>query len=482
MVGKTNLDQFATGLNGTRSPYGAPRCVFDSRYIAGGSSSGSSVAVAAGLVAFALGTDTAGSGRVPAMFNNIVGIKPTVGRLSTSGLVPACRTLDVVSVLATSVSDGIEVRRIAEGFDAADPYSRQDGAAAIPAKPRVGVLREEDRQFYGDSYNAALYETAVQRLAGLGATAVPFDYAPFRETAALLYGGPWVAERLAAIAAFHATHADAFDPSVRGIVESAMAYSAVDAFEGRYALEALRRRTRTTWAEVDLLLLPTAPTTYTIEAMLADPVTLNSRLGLYTNFANLLGLAAIAVPAGFRPDGLPFGVTLVGPGATDDALAPLADALHRVSGSGLGHDRGASLPPMTVGVVPDVTIPIVVVGAHLGGMPLNHQLTTRGGTLIGAAKTTRDYRLYALPGTVPAKPGLLRDPGFAGPGIAVEVWALTPSAFASFVGEIPAPLGIGRVALADGRSPQGFLCEQHAVEGARDVTSFGGWRAFVAAG
>lgn len=482
IVGKTNLDQFATGLNGTRSPHGAPRCVFDPAFISGGSSSGSAVAVAAGLVAFALGTDTAGSGRVPAMFNNLVGIKPTIGRLSTTGLVPACRSLDVVSIFATSVSDGIEIRRLAEGFDPADPYSRDDGAKPLPSTPRVGVLRAADRQFYGDDANAALYEAAVRRLAGLGATAVPFDYAPFLETALLLYAGPWVAERLAAVASFHATHADAFDRSVRTIVESATAYSAVDAFEGLYKLEALRRRTEATWADVDMLLLPTAPTTYTVEAMRADPVTLNSHLGHYTNFANLLGLAAIAVPAGFRPDGLPFGVTLVGPGETDDALAPLADALHRAAACGLGHDRAAVLPAMTARPAREDTIPIVVVGAHLSGMPLNHQITARGGTLVGTAKTTRDYRLYALPGTVPPKPGLVRDPGFAGPGIAVEVWSLTPTAFASFVSEIPAPLGIGRVALADGRIPQGFICEQHAVEGARDVSSFGGWRAYTAAG
>ena len=482
VTGKTNLDQFATGLNGTRSPYGAPRCVFDEAYVSGGSSSGSAVAVAAGLAAFSLGTDTAGSGRVPAAFNNLVGVKPTPGLLSTSGVVPACRSLDVVSIFATSVSDGVAIRKIAEGFDASDPFSREDKPRPLPRNPRVGILRLDERVFHGDDASAALYEAVVQRLADLGATAVPFDYAPFREIATLLYGGPWVAERLAAIEGFYARNADAFDPTVGAILASAKTYSAVDAFKGRYELEALRRRTETTWAGVDMLLLPTAPTTYTVAAMQADPVALNSNLGRYTNFANLLGLAAIAVPAGFRPDGLPFGITLIGLGSTDDALAPLADALHRATGTGLARDRHAALPPSRLPDTAAETIPLVVVGAHLSGMPLNHQLTALGGTLLRAAKTKADYKLYALPGTVPAKPGLVRDPGFAGPGIAVEVWALTPTAFARFVSDIPAPLGIGRVALADGTAPQGFLCERHAVTGARDVTSFGGWRAFVAAG
>ncbi|WP_375408255.1 allophanate hydrolase [uncultured Methylobacterium sp.] len=482
VTGKTNLDQFATGLNGTRSPYGAPRSVFDADYVSGGSSSGSAVAVAAGLASFSLGTDTAGSGRVPAAFNNLVGIKPTPGLLSTTGLVPACRSLDCISVFSLTVGDGLAIRRIAEGFDPGDPFSKATVPHPLPAQGlRVGVLAPAEREFYGDRDTEALYDAAIARLPDFGATAVPFDYAPFRETAALLYQGPWVAERLAAVAAFHAEHADAFDPSVRAIVESANDYSAVDAFEGRYALEALRRRAEAAFAEADILLLPTSPTTYTVAAMLADPIRLNSHFGHYTNFANLLGYAAIAIPAGFRPDGLPGGVTLVGPGFSDDALGILADALHRAARPGMGVDRHAALPEASR-VEPPVpeAIPLVVVGAHLSGLPLNHQLTDLGGTQLRATRTAPDYRLYALPGTQPAKPGLVRDPGFAGPGLAVEVWGLSPAAFGRFAAAIPAPLGIGKITLEDGSAASGFLCEAHALDGAEEITAHGGWRAYLA--
>lgn len=484
VIGKANLDQFATGLNGTRSPYGAPRCVFDAAYVSGGSSSGSAVAVAAGLASFALGTDTAGSGRVPAAFNNLVGIKPTPGLLSTSGLVPACRSLDCITIFSANVGDGVAIRRIAEGFDAADPFSRPAVPHALPATGlRFGILSAEEREFHGDDAMAALYDAAIARLEALGGVAVPFDYAPFREIAALLYDGPWVAERLAAIADFYADHADRMDPSVRAIVGAATGYDAVDAFRGRYALETLRRRTDTILADLDILLLPTAPTIYTVAAMQADPIRLNSHFGRYTNFANLLGHAAIAVPAGFRPDGLPGGVMLVAPGFSDDALAPWADALHRALAGGMGIDRAAALPEASrvPATAPTVNLELVVVGAHLSGLALNHQLVALGATFVRAATTAPDYRLYALPGTVPPKPGLVRVPGFVGPGLAVEVWALDAAAFGRFAAQIPAPLGIGKIALADGSDVPGFLCEAHAVDGATEITEFGGWRGYLAA-
>ena len=476
IVGKANLDQFATGLNGTRSPYGAPRCVFDPAYISGGSSSGSAVAVASGLAAFALGTDTAGSGRVPAALNNIVGIKPTPGRISATGTVPACRSVDTISIFAGCVADGIVIRRIAEGFDAADAFSRVGAPVALPSRPRVGVLRAEEREFFGDAETARLYDAAVARLADLGAGPVVFDYAPFREAAVLLYDGPWVAERRAALGAFATNHAADLDPSVRAIVGGAGRFSAVDAFNARYALEALRRRTEATWAACDMLLLPTAPTTYTVEAMRADPIRLNSQLGYYTNFANLLGLAAIAVPAGFTNVGLAFGVTLVGPGASDDALAPLADALHRTAECGVGRARVA-LGPERPDAAVDARIEFAVVGAHLTGLPLNKELVALGATFVREAATATDYRLFALHGTDPPKPGLIRDPGFVGPGVPAEVWSLTPAAFGRFVAAIPQPLGIGRVTMTDGFSPSGFLCERWAVEGATEIV--GGWRSFV---
>lgn len=484
IVGKANLDQFATGLNGTRSPYGAPRCVFDAAYVSGGSSSGSAVAVAAGLASFALGTDTAGSGRVPAAFNNLVGIKPTPGLLSTGGLVPACRSLDCITIFSATVGDGVAVRRVAEGFDPADPFSRQAVPHALPATGlRFGIPTAAEREFHGDAAMAALYDDAIARLEALGGVAVPFDYAPFRAIAALLYDGPWVAERLAAIADFYADHAEAMDPSVRAIVGAATGYSAVDAFRGRYALEALRRRTDAILAGLDVLLLPTAPTIHTVAAMQADPIRLNSQFGRYTNFANLLGHAAIAVPAGFRPDGLPGGVMLVAPGFSDESLASWADALHRSIASGMGVDRGAVLPEASR--IPAAAavgrLDLVVVGAHLSGLALNHQLAELGATFVRAARTAPDYRLYALPGTVPPKPGLVRAPGFVGPGLAVEIWSLDAAAFGRFAARIPSPLGIGRVALADGTETSGFLCEAHAVEGATEITRFGGWRGYLAA-
>ncbi|SHG90755.1 allophanate hydrolase [Kaistia soli DSM 19436] len=482
VVGKTNLDQFATGLNGTRSPYGAPRSVFDPAYISGGSSSGSAVAVASGQVAFALGTDTAGSGRIPAAFNNLVGVKPSRGMLSGTGLVPACRSLDCITVMAGTVGDADLVRSVASGCDAADPYSRALPPAVLPQSGfRFGVLAKAEREFFGDAETEALYNAAIGRLAMLGGVAVEIDYAPFRECAALLYGGPWVAERLAAIESFVADHADAMDPTVRTIVEGARGYSAVDAFRGQYQLETLRKRTDVEWARMDVLLLPTAPTTYTVEAMQSDPIRLNSNLGRYTNFVNLLDCSAIAVPAGFRSDGLPAGVTLVGPAFADRALAALGDRLHRLEAYGMGRDRETALPEASaLPAAPSDLIPIVVVGAHLTGMPLNHQLTGAGGVHLKTCRTAGDYRLYALPNTTPPKPGLIREPGLAGDGLIVEVWALPPAAFGAFVNAIPAPLGVGKVTLDDGSEATGFLCEAHAIEGAREITALGGWRAYIA--
>lgn len=482
VIGKTNLDQFATGLNGTRSPYGAPRSVFDKDYVSGGSSSGSAVSVASGLASFALGTDTAGSGRVPAAFNNLVGIKPTPGLVPNTGVVPACRSVDVVTVFAATVGDGIAIRRVMDGFDADDPFSTEAQPATLPTTGlKVGVLVGAEREFYRNTSVEALYDAAIERAKSLGATIVPFDYAPFREAAELLYNGPWVAERLAAVKDFIKTHADAFDPAVRKIIEGASAYDAVDAFEGKYKLEALRQRAKAEWSKLDVLLLPTSPTTYTVEDMLADPIVKNSHFGRYTNFANLFGYAAIAIPAGFDDEGhLPAGVTLVGPAFSDDALAPFADQMHRALSAGMGKDRTATLPEAAKVYVPDDgMIEIVVVGAHLTGMPLNPELTSSGGKLVKSCRTAGDYRLYALPDTTPPKPGLIRDPGFDGAGLEVEVWKLPAAAFGRFVANIPAPLGIGKVTLDDGSTVSSFLCEAHALKDAQEITALGGWRAFI---
>ncbi|MET3614163.1 allophanate hydrolase [Rhizobium aquaticum] len=483
VIGKTNLDQFATGLNGTRSPHGAPRSVFDSAYVSGGSSSGSAISVASGLASFALGTDTAGSGRVPAAFNNLVGIKPTPGLVPNVGVVPACRSVDVVTVFAGTVGDGVAIRKVMDGYDAADPFSRKAKPAALPAsKLRIGVLAGGEREFYSNAAYEALYDAAIARAKALGAEIVPFDYAPFRQAAELLYNGPWVAERLAAVKDFMASNADDFDPTVRTIISGASKYDAVDAFEGLYKLEALRQKTLAEWQKVDVLMLPTSPTTYTVEAMLADPIVKNGHFGRYTNFANLFGYAAIAIPAGFDADDhLPAGVTLFGPAFSDDALASFADAMHRALAAGMGKEKSAPLSEASkVAEAYDGLVSLVVVGAHLSGMPLNHELTGPGGRLLKACRTAPDYRLFVLPNTTPPKPGLIRAPGFTGPGLAVEVWKVTPEAFGRFVQNIPAPLGIGKITLDDGSQVSGFLCEPYAIEGAREVTEFGGWRQYIA--
>jgi allophanate hydrolase len=482
VIGKTNLDQFATGLNGTRSPHGAPRSVFDTAYVSGGSSSGSAVAVASGLASFALGTDTAGSGRVPAAFNNIVGIKPTPGLVPNVGVVPACRSVDVVTVFTGTVGDGVSVRKVMEGYDATDPFSKKAKAAYLPATGlRIGVLSKTEREFYGNAAYEALYDAAIERAKTLGAHIVEFDYAPFRQAAELLYNGPWVAERLAAVKDFFATNATDVDPTVRTIIAGATAYTAVDAFEGLYKLEALRQQTFEEWAKVDLLMLPTSPTTYTVDTMLADPIAKNGHFGRYTNFANLFGYAAIAVPAGFDVDNhLPAGITLFGPSFSDDALAPFADALHRAAAAGMGKDKQAVLAEASrILEQDDGNVTIMVVGAHLSGMPLNHELTGPGGRLIKTCRTAGDYRLFVLPNTTPPKPALIREPGFSGSGLEVEVWQVSPDAFGRFVQNIPAPLGIGKVTLDDGSRISGFLCETHAVDGAHEITALGGWRAYL---
>lgn len=484
VIGKTNLDQFATGLNGTRSPYGAPTSVFSDKHISGGSSSGSAVAVAAGLVSFALGTDTAGSGRVPAAFNNIVGLKPTKGLLSTRGLVPACRSLDVISIFALTAADTAAVASAAAGFDSEDDYSRCPPRAFAPTAPpatlRLGVPKE-GLEFYGDREAAHLFAEAVSRAKSLGAEIVPIDLRPFLETASLLYSGPWVAERLAAVKEFAEKSPDAIIEPVRSIILGARTHTAVATFEGLYKLARLARKTAPVWQSVDVLMVPTAPTTYTIAELQADPVTLNSNLGHYTNFVNLLDLAAIALPAGFGSTGLPFGVTLIGQAFSDDMLATLGDVLHRrLAGATLGA-TGVPLdvaPPIVGRPAEPSTIRVAVVGAHLKGEPLNWQLTDRGARLIETTQTAKGYRLVALPGTTPPKPGLIYD-GESQGNIEIEVWEMDIARFGSFMLLVPPPLGIGTIKLSDDRLVKGFLVESHATQDAEDISHFGGWRAFI---
>lgn len=483
LIGKTNLDQFATGLNGTRSPYGIPASPFNPAYISGGSSSGSAVAVAAGLVSFALGTDTAGSGRVPAAFNNIVGLKPTKGLIGMRGVVPACRTQDAVSILALTAADAAKVASVAVAFDEEDAFSR--GAAqpvAVEKAPeplRVGIPKGEI-SFFGDRDYASLYRATIDRIKALGAEIVPIDYAPFDKAAAMLYAGPWVAERLVAAGPLLERNPQAIHPTVGGILRGAESKTALQAFESLYDLAELVRLAKQEWAKIDCLLLPTAGTTFTIAEMLADPVEFNTRLGVYTNFVNLMDLAAVAVPAGFRPDGIPFGVTLIGPALSDGMLLSVGDRLHRSLASatlGATSISLSSTPPVRLEAKPKA-IEVAVVGAHLSGQPLNKQLVERRAKFVETARTAVGYRLYALSNTTPAKPGLVFD-GTGQGGIEIELWEMDEAAFGSFVALIPAPLGIGTLTLADGRNVKGFLCEAHAIRGAEDITAFGGWKAWL---
>jgi allophanate hydrolase len=459
-IGKTNMDQFATGLVGTRSPYGACSNVCDERYISGGSSSGSAVAVAAGLVDFALGTDTAGSGRVPASFNNIVGLKPTRGALSASGVVPACRSLDCVSIFASTAKAARAVFEAARAFDASDSFSRRPAQAkAWPSRGfRFGVPAQEWLKFFGDQSAPQLYQAAILRFQQQGGVKVEFDAKPFVEAAALLYGGPWVAERLTAIRDFAKSHPDSLHPVVGPIILNAGSQTAVDVFEASYRLATLARAAEAEWARMDFMLLPTAGAAYTHEDIAADPVGRNTELGYYTNFVNLLDLAAVSVPAGFRSNGIPFGVTLIAPAWSDDAL------LSTASGS--------------FAYCPDGYVPLAVCGAHLTGQPLNGQLTDAGAFLIESCKTSPEYRFYALRGTVPPKPGLVRTPG-DGASIEVEVWAVPESRFGHFVAQVPPPLAIGTCTLESGRQVKSFLCERFAVEGSEEITEKGGWREFL---
>lgn len=487
-VGKTNLDQFATGLVGVRSPYGACRNALNPEYVSGGSSSGSAVAVALGLASFSLGTDTAGSGRVPAMLNNLIGLKPSCGRLSGTGMVPACRTLDTISIFALTAADAAQVLAVAEGEDASDPYSKAMPPAGYnfgaAASFRFGVPRAEDLEFHGNAEGPTLFAQAVEQLKALGGVPVEVDLRPFRAVATLLYEGPWVAERYAAIRPFIEKQPQALHPVTRAITEQGIRFSAPDTFEALYKLKALEKQTRGVWQAIDCLLTPTASNAYTIAAVEADPVRLNSNLGHYTNFVNLLDLSAVAVPTGMMSMGIPFGVTLVARSGQDLPLLTLAARLHARTLPTVGATPHA---PHRPGALPDAAlfpsgqVQVAVCGAHLSGLPLNHQLTQRGARLVRTVRSAPLYRFYRLPGGPVQRPGLVRV-GQGGAAIEMEVWELPASEFGSFVAGIPAPLGIGTVALEDGSSVQGFICEAYAVAGAQDISHYGGWRSYLASG
>ncbi|MFM0262355.1 allophanate hydrolase [Paraburkholderia sediminicola] len=494
LIGKTNLDQFATGLVGTRSPYGAVRNTEFPQRVSGGSSSGSAVAVAAGCVAFSLGTDTAGSGRVPAGFNGLVGLKPSLGLVSKRGVVPACRSLDTISVFAHDVDDAWRVFNEIACFDPLDGYSRKvPGLGLLRGAPRIGV--PDHVEFYGDAAANQAFSAALDTLSThLHLAPTPIDFQPLKQVSALLYDGPWVAERRAALGSFFETHHAAIHPVVATVIGKADRYSAADAFNGQYALADLKRHAEQLFETIDILIVPTTPTHPLIADVQANPVELNSQLGYYTNFVNLLDLCALAVPCQRRQDGLPAGITLIAPSGADRRLAELGARIQALFATDARSASEAAVTTVTekktapaantIEPLPfqEPTVALAVVGAHLRGQPLNWQLQEAGARFVMATQTAAGYTLYALANTQPPKPGLVRVTDQHGAPIAVEVWEMPLRTFGKFVADVPAPLGIGSVQLANGLTAKGFICEPSAVSngsGAIDITSFGGWLAYL---
>lgn len=478
VIGKTNLDQFATGLVGTRSPYGAVVNSFNPEYVSGGSSSGSASVVARGLVSFALGSDTAGSGRVPAGFNNIVGLKPTKGWLSAQGMLPACRLNDTISIFALTVTDAYQVANIAGKYDVTDAYSRkhpQTSPAATRQQPHFAIPAV--MQFFGDKLAEQAWQKALQQLESIGATLTPIDFTPFYQLAEQLYNGPWVAERTVAVGAL-LDRPEIMDPVVHQIVEQGKHYSAVEAFQAEYLRAELSRQLQLQLEKFDALIVPTTPTIHTLAEINADPIRLNSQFGTYTNFTNLADMAALALPGPFREDGLPAGITLIAPAWYDRALADFGIRWQQHLNLKLGATpHPCPRPPVFLPPSPH-HIRVAVVGAHLTGMPLNYQLTTRDAVWVETTTTAAEYQLFALLNGAIKKPGLLRNE--QGSSIEVELWDIPTARFGEFVAEIPAPLGIGTVSLQDGRNVKGFICEPQALEQALEITSFGGWRYWLA--
>lgn len=477
VVGKTNLDQFATGLVGTRSPYGAVANTFNSKYVSGGSSSGSASVVARGFVPFALGTDTAGSGRVPAAFNNIVGLKPTKGRFSNRGLLPACKSLDCISIFALTVADADLVANVLEAYDPLDSYSRKH-PKNVPAhfSSKLKFAIPEKLNFFGDEQAEKAFQQTVQLLESLNAEITRIDFSDFEQLAVQLYQGSWVAERTAAVEDLLKANPDAFDPTVLEIIKNGEKYSAVDAYNAEYLKQDLARKIQQRLADFDALIVPTAPTIYTIEQLQQNPIEYNAHLGTYTNFTNLADLSALALPAGFRADHLPFGITLIATAWHDAALVHFGKAWQNYLALKLG-TLDKALPLSSATPISQHHIRVAVVGAHLTGMPLNFQLTTRDAVHIETTKTSKNYALYALNGTVPPKPGLARQQD--GQSIIVELWDVPTARFGEFVAEIPTPLGMGNVELEDGRWVKGFICEPYGIDDAENISHFGGWRAYI---
>lgn len=472
--GKTNLDQFATGLVGIRTPYPAPKNPFDESYLPGGSSCGSAVAVAKELVVFSLGTDTAGSGRVPAAFNELIGLKPSLGCLSTKGVVDACKTLDCVSVFAQNCADADEVLNVAGKYDPEEAWSRKPPAKwkRFPARFRFGVPSEEDLIFFGWEDARSLFHAAAETLSELGGEAVEIRLEPFLDAAKLLYEGPWVTERYVGIRDFLESKPQSIFPVTRKIIEGGKHPLASDFFHARYKLAECKRLADIEMSKVDFIIAPTTPRNFTVAEVEAEPIRLNSILGTYTNFMNLLDYSALALPAGRYEEKMPWGITAFAVAWMDRALLEL----------GAKYERAISRDAPLVSSEGFDEIQLVVCGAHLEGMALNAQLTNRGAHLVSRGNTQDCYRMYLIPagGGLPERPALIRvDHG--GVQIETETWALSTESFGDFVSNIPSPLGIGKVLLENGKSLPGFIAEPIAAVGARDISEFGGWRGWMAA-
>ncbi|MDX1352520.1 MAG: allophanate hydrolase [Thiomicrorhabdus sp.] len=482
-IAKANMDQFATGLVGTRSPYGECHNSFDFNMISGGSSSGSAVSLALNLCSFSLGTDTAGSGRVPAAFNNLIGLKPSKGLLSTKGVVPAVRSQDVVSIFALNSQDAYQVFEVASQYDSEDEFSRAETDLTPPAwhgQPIIGIPDQASLFFDGDVDAQQNYNQSVAQLKKIGYEVKEIPFAPWLETAKLLYGGAWVAERYLAIEAFFNQNEAIMDKSVAQIIGGAKNLSAADAYQGSYKLQKAQRNTQQLWQQygIDCIMTPTIPTIYSIDAVNKDPIGLNSKLGTYTNFMNLLDYAAVAMPTGFKKDTLPTGVTFFAPAGADRALLQLTDTLHPEFSEASGA-RFLEVPQANPSLFENVqTISLAVVGAHLTGFPLNKQLIERGATLLETTQTAAKYAFYELPGGPILKPGLVKQ-SQGGNAIELEIWNMPKQHLGSFLALIPSPLGLGKVELADGRQVVGFICEPYGLEGATNITHTGGWRNWI---
>lgn len=459
-IGKTNLDQFATGLVGVRTPYGAPRNPYAPERVPGGSSCGSAVALSEGMVTFSLGTDTAGSGRVPAAFNKLWGVKPSKGRLSTTGLVPACRSLDCISIFALNAADSQAVLKVAEGYDVEDAYSHETFDAPLLVSKMIGIPQAEQLMFFGDAGYQAAWVNAVHALQAKGWEVVEIDFEPFLKAARLLYEGPWVSERTTVLQDFLKTNADDFFPATRSIIAGGVDNTACEAFAAAYKLADLKRESEAVWEGLAAIVTPTAGGFPTLAELEADPIGPNSQLGYYTNFMNLLDLCAVATPAGETESGLPFGITWIAPRDSDKALIEIAD-------------KGP-----TVLTEEDETLSILLFGAHMKGLPLNKQVVNLGGEFVAAVQTAAQYKMIYLPDPAPHRPGIIRV-GEGGFSIAAEEWRLPKASLGTLLESIQQPLGLGQIELLDGRKVHGFLCEAAAAANAKDISSTGGWRGFL---